>query len=240
MSKEHAETQTGQHDIVDIEECARLGQRPPKAKRYKIRIDKTNHIVQVSSMTGKQLLELAGRKPVDQYKLFQKVRGGEPKPIGHDDVADFTTPGVEHYFTIKCDLREGRGERRDFDLPAPDVEFLESTSWTWDAIRDGNNLWLVVYDYGIPAGYNITSTTMGLLIPKSYPTTEIDMAYFSPSLSRVDGKAIPALANTKGAGFDWQRWSRHRHKDNPWRPGEDNLATHVCLVGAWLESELKR
>ncbi|MCG5052201.1 MAG: multiubiquitin domain-containing protein [Myxococcales bacterium] len=51
-------------------------EKAPKAKKYVIRVDKTKFTVEVSSMTGREILTLAGKTPVEQYKLTQKMHGG--------------------------------------------------------------------------------------------------------------------------------------------------------------------
>lgn len=226
-------------EIVDIEEFARRGEKPPKAKRYKIRIDKQHYEVAQPSITGRELLRLAGKEPVERFKVFQKLHGQEPKQVGLDEHVDLTAPGIERFITLPCDLQEGLG-RRDFNLPRADETFLNSSSFTWETIRDGGHQWLVIQGFKLPKGYNIETVTLGLIIPPAYPTTEIDMAYFAPSLARADGKAIPSLAPMVGAGRNWQRWSRHRKPGAQWRAGEDSIETHLCLVQAWLDAELRR
>lgn len=63
------------------------------------------------------------------------------------------------------------------------------------------------------------------------------MVYFYPHLNRTDNKLINALANQLIETTTYQRWSRHRTSVNPWRPGLDNLQTHLMLVDYWLERE---
>jgi hypothetical protein len=41
-------------------------------------------------------------------------------------------------------------------------------------------------------------------------------------------------------GKQFQQWSRHRTGANPWRPGLDNVCTHLLLVNSWLEKELRK
>ncbi len=94
-------------DIVDIEEYAKKGQKPPKAKRYQIRIDKQKYVVKVSSMTGGELLTLAGKTPVTNYMISQKLSGGEAKKIGYDEKVDFTASGVERFMTLPLDQTDG-------------------------------------------------------------------------------------------------------------------------------------
>ena len=96
-------------DEIEIETFAQKGEkdRAPKAKRYIIRVDKTKFTVEVASMTGREILTLAGKTPPDQYKLTQKMHGGAAKTIGLDDIVDFREPGVERFMTLKRDQTEG-------------------------------------------------------------------------------------------------------------------------------------
>ncbi len=84
-------------EIVDLEECAREDRRPPRAKKYRIRIDREHYIVEEPGLTGRGLLELAGKTPVECFMVVQRLRGGKTKRIGLDELADFTTPGVERF-----------------------------------------------------------------------------------------------------------------------------------------------
>jgi hypothetical protein len=92
---------------VEIEEYGKKNHRPPRAKRYVIRIDKTKYTVHVSHMTGRQLLELAGKVPPERYTISQKLHGGHVKPIGLDEEVDFTAHGVERFMTLPLDQKEG-------------------------------------------------------------------------------------------------------------------------------------
>ena len=94
-------------DLVDVEEYALAGKRPPRAKRYRIRIDKERYVVELSGMTGRELLVLAKKVPPEQWMLTQKLRGGEVKKIGLDETVDFTAPGVERFMTLPLDQTEG-------------------------------------------------------------------------------------------------------------------------------------
>jgi Multiubiquitin len=94
-------------EIVDLEECALANRQPPRARRYRIRIDKQKYEVEVVAMTGRELLTLAGKLPVTNYMISQKFRGGQAKKIGLDEEADFTTPGVERFMTLPLDQTEG-------------------------------------------------------------------------------------------------------------------------------------
>jgi len=95
------------HEEVEIEVYGKQNIRPPKAKRYVIRIDKVKHTVHAPHMTGRQLLELAGKTPPEKYSISQKLHGGHVKPIGLDQDVDFTNPGVERFMTLPLDQTEG-------------------------------------------------------------------------------------------------------------------------------------
>ncbi len=82
-------------------------EKPPKATKYVIRIDKTKYTVHVPSMKGREILELAGKVPPKDYKLREKMHGSEPKTIALDATVDFTEPGVERFMTLKLDQTEG-------------------------------------------------------------------------------------------------------------------------------------
>ena len=84
------------------------------------------------------------------------------------------------------------------------------------------------------------SVTVALQIPPGYPDAQIDMAYFHPHLARKDGRAIGALSAQDLDGKVFQRWSRHRTGEAPWRPGEDDVSSHLVLVDDWLERELAK
>lgn len=100
MNKENEE-------VIDLEEYAKTGRKPPKAKRYRIRIDKNHYVVEVSAMTGRELLNLAGKTPATNFMISQKLQGGEAKKLGYDEKADFTQPGVERFMTLPLDQTDG-------------------------------------------------------------------------------------------------------------------------------------
>jgi len=93
--------------VVDLEEFAQNGKRIPKCKKYKIRIDSEKYIVKTDEMTGRQLLELAGKHPVDQFAIFQRLKGGQTQKIEFDDVVSFLIPGIERFMTLPLDQTEG-------------------------------------------------------------------------------------------------------------------------------------
>jgi hypothetical protein len=93
-------------DEVDVEQYVKDGKPVPRARRYRIRVDREFFVVSVSEMTGRAILALAGKTP-EQYLLSQRLRGGVVKPVGPDEVVSFIGPGVERFMTMPKDATEG-------------------------------------------------------------------------------------------------------------------------------------
>jgi hypothetical protein len=95
-----------EEEIIDLEDFAKGGKKPPKAKKYRIRIDKAKYDVDVPGLTGTGILALAGKTP-ESHLLSQKRHGGAVVPVGAAEYIDFTTPGIERFQTIARDPTEG-------------------------------------------------------------------------------------------------------------------------------------
>jgi len=127
--------------------------------------------------------------------------------------------------------------RRDFQLPEADTDYLNSLGLLWETIKDQGMQWVVINDYPVVPGYNVTKVKVAVKIETGYPRSPLDMAYFHPALARKDGQPIGALSPQNITGLPFQRWSRHRTPVNPWRDGVDDLSTHMTLVSFWFEQE---
>ena len=126
-------------------------------------------------------------------------------------------------------------------LPPTDVAYLNTSHPGWHVLRDGAASWLVLPEYVLPEGYNHRVATALVRIEPSYPDTQIDMVFFNPLLARSDGKAIGATGGRRTVnGTSFQQWSRHRTRHNPWRPGVDDIESHMLLVRHWLEREFDK
>lgn len=131
--------------------------------------------------------------------------------------------------------------RREFSLPPADVEYLDTQHAGWEAIKNGTVNWLIIGQFTVPSGYTVAATQVALRLEPSYPDTQLDMAYFHPALRRQDGKAIAATESTENIDSKtFQRWSRHRTAENPWRPGVDDVSTHLAQVQHWLVREFQK
>lgn len=203
-------------------------------KGNKVQIDKDFFEAPVARMTGRELLELAGKKPAKDFAIYLKVKGGQPERIGLDEKIDLSRPGVERFLTLPLDQTEGFGGRRDFNLPEDDLDWLANIPYRFELVAENGVLRVVLYGFSVPPGYNLRAADVNVRIESGYPDTQIDMVYVHPELHRLDGAPIPATCPEAFDGKQWQRWSRHRTPANPWRPGVDNLATHFALVEHWF------
>ena len=228
-------------DVIDVEEHFKAGKPLPPAKRYRIKIDKEYYIVDSQEMTGRQLLTLAGKIPVESF-IVQQKKGKQVTRIELDERVNFVERGIERFMTLAKEANEGDGPqgRRAFELLEPDRDDLDSLGLRWEALIENGVKRLAISDWSIPSGYNVKSTGVNVRLESGYPDSEIDMAYFYPHLERTDGKTIGALSKDAFDGKEWQRWSRHRTANSVWRIGIDCLATHMAFVNNWLQDELRK
>lgn len=130
--------------------------------------------------------------------------------------------------------------RRDFDLLPADEKFLDEYGRPWETILDGSQ-WVLIHGFPTHEGYDHPRATVAIRMETGYPNTELNMVYVFPALARRDGRPIGATGSKQViGGKTYQRWSRHRTAQNPWRVGFDGLETHVILIEDWLTREFER
>lgn len=226
-------------ETIDIEVFAIEGKPVPHGKKYRIKVDKTYYEVAKSEMTGEQILEL-GDKTSAKFLLRQKTRG-QMHPVLPDQEVDFVRHEVERFVTVPKEVTEGEADmRRSFVLTEEDADYLDSLGLPWEAVSEGPTNRIVIRGMQIPVGYNQSHADVFVIIPSGYPDAQIDMAYFFPALARKDGRAINRVPGQDFDGRNWQGWSRHRTVNSAWRPGIDNLETHMALVQSFLSEELQK
>jgi hypothetical protein len=93
-------------ELIDLEQWAKAGRKPQRAKRYRIRIDKEYKVVEVDSMTGREILALVDKTP-EKYLLSQKLHGGVVEPIKPDQIVEFHRHAIERFQTLALDPTEG-------------------------------------------------------------------------------------------------------------------------------------
>ena len=239
--------------VIDLEEHCLNGTPHPTPKAgevvyYRFKMDKPHFEQKDPHITGSQLLALVGLSP-QTHKVFELGHG--QRVIGPDETVDLRKLGVERFKSVPKEARDGQvavalvetevepALRQQFDLALEDQAFLDKQGLPWETLLLGSAGWLLIHNFPVPAGYTVATTTLALALPGSYPTAEIDMMYFAPGLVRRDGRGINALSPQPLDGKNYQRWSRHR-PPGIWRPGIDNIETHVLAVGEWITEELSR
>ena len=95
--------------IIDIELFYKEDREVPKGHHYHylIMVDRQKYLVKKDSLTGREILELAGKVPTNRFQLNQRFRGGKVIKIGYDQHVSFTEPGIEKFMTIPLDQTEG-------------------------------------------------------------------------------------------------------------------------------------
>lgn len=131
--------------------------------------------------------------------------------------------------------------RREFDLLSDDRQFLDDYGLDWETIVDGSR-WVLVHQFSSQhEGYNHTHVTIAIRLETGYPNTALDMVYVYPALVRRDGFRLGATDATQSIqGKAYQRWSRHRTTQHPWRPGQDGIGSHIFLIEDWFAREFEK
>ena len=94
-------------EIIDLEEYAKLGKRPPLAKGYRFRVNGDSYVVQDPTPTGLEVLTLAGLLPAKDYTLRVKFVGERPRKVGLNEKVDLRRAGVEKFKALPRDQTEG-------------------------------------------------------------------------------------------------------------------------------------
>lgn len=210
------------------------------APKLKIKIDGNMYDVSQKMMTGRELLALAGKTPIERYEISKKEKGNIIKKVAYEEVVDLSDPGLEKFVTLPLDQTDGEGLEKAFLFSEEDEAFLNALGRPWEAVQEGNSNWLLMHNLPVPKGYNSESVIAAIQIPPGYPDSQLDMVYFYPALSRKDGKPIRATdVNINIRGISYQRWSRHLTSNNPWRPGIDNISTFYFYIENWLKREFQ-
>lgn len=191
----------------------------------------------------------AGYDPNKSWHIYLIVHGQPKQEIASDFVVDLRQPGIEKIRLMQRNVDNGDGNQavptRAFQLLPQDHQYLDGLGLTWETVieRDVDSgalrRWLLVHDYPLPEGFSQTKVLLAFDILLDYPAAQIDMFYFLPFVSLVNGQEVPSTqvrATIKGATF--QGWSRHRNGASAWDPNSDSVRTHMALVETCLAKEL--
>jgi hypothetical protein len=72
-------------------------------QNFRVCIDELTHDIDDAIVTGQQLLDAAGKRPSDQYLLYQVLQNGQFEGIRPDELVDLRRPGLEKFLTFESD-----------------------------------------------------------------------------------------------------------------------------------------
>lgn len=98
MEKEKKDD-NGANETIDLAAYTESGKKPPVGKKYGVIVDEQKYIFDHHIVTGKEVLEKAGKLPVECHSLYLKLKHCDFKLIGLTDKVDLTEKGVEHFVT---------------------------------------------------------------------------------------------------------------------------------------------
>jgi len=95
----------------------------PESKRgLQINIDGELFEVRDPVITGRQVLDLAGKRPASDYVVLQYLPDGLLEDIRLDETTDLRAKGVERFITFKSDrIYRFILDEREFDWGAPPI-----------------------------------------------------------------------------------------------------------------------
>lgn len=209
--------------------------------QWELNVQGVTVIFDTPDVLVREAMVKAGFNPDQGWIIVLKSRDSK-RQVTIEDMIDLRSPGIEKLRLTPREINNGElpASRRQFRLLPQDEEGLTVRGLRWETIVSSGRRWLLLQDVGLPEGYIVEKTCIAIEVPNGYPTAELDMFYCYPQLARRDGMVIPQTQVTEsieGQGF--QRWSRHRGGIAPWRPGLDNVITHLALVEAALLREVE-
>ncbi|XKM38217.1 multiubiquitin domain-containing protein (plasmid) [Rhizobium ruizarguesonis] len=227
-------------DIIKIKKGGIEQFRSRKPEVWELNVQGKKIVSATPVISVVDALTRAGFDP-NAWIIILKVAGQPKRQLSVGGEIDLRAPGIEKIRLTAKDVSNGEARTapsRDFALQEADESYLDDLGLRWETRSDGHR-WLIIQDYPVPAGYTVTTTTLALMIPPTYPQAQIDMFYAYPPLQRANGAAIPATEALQSiVGLSFQRWSRHRGSVVPWNPQGDNVVTHLALVDSSLTHEV--
>ncbi|QQO20529.1 hypothetical protein JJB98_11685 [Bradyrhizobium diazoefficiens] len=185
-------------------------------------------------------IKQAGFNPDTPWIIILKVAGEPKKEVDLNYVIDLRHKGIEKLRLTPRQINNGEmaaARRVEFAMLPQDERHLDDLGLRWETLVDVGRRWLLLRNYPVPPGYNVSVTDIAIEVPVSYPGAQLDMFYCSPALALQSGATIGQTQHTETVtGLPFQRWSRHRQ----WDAARDTLATHLALVDESLRREVER
>lgn len=228
-------------DIIKIKKDGIEQFRSSKPQVWELNVQGKKIISATPVIPVVDALTRAGFDP-NAWIIILKVDGQPKRQLSVGDEIDLRTAGIEKIRLTAKDVSNGEAHTarsRDFALLEIDESYLDGLGLHWETRNSDGHRWLIINEYPVPAGYTALTTTLALMVPPTYPQSQIDMFYAYPPLQRATGAAIPATEAVQSiGGLPFQRWSRHRGSIVPWNPHQDNVITHLALVESALMKEI--
>jgi len=200
-------------------------------RNFKITIADQQYTPPKRVMTGAELRALATPPITDDFHLWLDVPGKDDLRINDSDEVTLKVGDV--FYTSPARINPGL-----LQLPAVDHEFLKELGLPWRLDPDGPQAGFLIFDnFDVSGGgFQPSSTSLMVRIPKHYNLTPLDMWYCDPPI-RLNGQ-YPDKADVRETygGREWQRFSRH-FKDKIWRPGRDGLRTLFRFISQELQGK---
>lgn len=70
---------------------------------YGLRIDDQAYVATDPMITGQQLLDMAGKRPSDQFLVYQLLQSGQMESLRPDEIVDLRQSGIEKFLTFESD-----------------------------------------------------------------------------------------------------------------------------------------
>lgn len=231
----------GDNDLVNLDAEGVEEFKSGKPPTWKLKVQDVQVEFDVPIVTVTEALTKAGFATTG-WIIILKVAGQPKRQLAITDAVDLSTPGIEKIRLTPNEINNGEARpapRRDFSLLDTDEAHLDRLGLVWETDESTGKRYLFIHGYPVPSGYTISSTTLALLIPPTYPHAQIDMFYVHPPLVKSTGAVIPATQSKATIrGLQFQRWSRHRGTCSQWNPRTDNVITHLALVESAIAKEV--
>ena len=95
-------------EIIEIEVYGKSGRQAPRARGYRVRVDKEHLVFHEESVTGREILEKAKRVPPEKYILREIFSNAPPEKIELDQRVHLRRHGVEKFRTMLKTAQDGQ------------------------------------------------------------------------------------------------------------------------------------
>ena len=132
-------------DIEDVAACVRAGRSPRSGVHYRIEIGDENlaytpAVIDDLVVTGRQIIEAAGKRPVDEHLVFQILKDGALENLRLEETTDLRAGGVERFLVFRAaESYRLELDGRVMEWGAPNI--AEAVLRAFAGIPDNYNIW---------------------------------------------------------------------------------------------------